>query len=240
MKVPVIQGVIRRRLLLNYRVDPGLIAAQLPAPFEPKLHGGHAIAGVCLIRLEQIRPHGLPGILGFASENAAHRIAVRWRSDGAEREGVFIPRRDTNSVMNRLAGGRLFPGEHHAAEFEVQENERTIRLTMKARDDEVEIRVAASTADQLPEGSCFSGVQEASAFFEPGSLGYSATGDPHKLHGVTLVTKNWMVEPLAVDSIYSSYFADVSRFPAGSAIFDHALLMRNIDHEWHGNPDLYF
>ena len=46
------------------------------------------------------------------------------------------------------------------------------------------------------------------------------------------------VESLAVDRIESSFFEDSKLFPAGSVEFDCALLMRNIDHEWHGRPTL--
>jgi hypothetical protein len=41
------------------------------------------------------------------------------------------------------------------------------------------------------------------------------------------------VTPLAVSEVASSYFDDRSIFPAGSAVFDHSLLMRDIPHEWH-------
>jgi uncharacterized protein YqjF (DUF2071 family) len=91
VRLPVIRGLIRRRILVNFRVDPGVMQAQLPPRFRPKLHAGHAIAGICLIRLESIRPRFVPSFLGLSSENAAHRVAVRWDADGAEREGVFIP-----------------------------------------------------------------------------------------------------------------------------------------------------
>jgi len=56
MKVPKVHGVIGRRLLVNFRVEPEVIQRQLPQPFRPKLHDGHAVAGICLIRLENIRP----------------------------------------------------------------------------------------------------------------------------------------------------------------------------------------
>ena len=36
----------------------------------------------------------------------------------------------------------------------------------------------------------------------------------------------------------SSFFEDESLFPRGSVGFDCALLMRGIEHEWHGKPDL--
>src|SRR4051812_5910246 len=118
MKIPVIQGVIERRMLVNYRVRPDALRAILPPPFRPKLvNDDWGMAGICLIRLAQIRPRGMPQILGMTSENAAHRIAVEWDTDEGVSEGVYIVRRDSSSRFNALAGGRLFPGVHHHAEF---------------------------------------------------------------------------------------------------------------------------
>lgn len=79
MHMPTIRGLIRRRILVNYRVDPDQIARHLPAPFRPKRFGDVALAGICLIRLEQIRPMGIPAALGLASENAAHRLPSNGR-----------------------------------------------------------------------------------------------------------------------------------------------------------------
>jgi hypothetical protein len=239
MGLPVIQGVIRRRILVNFRVDPRVMQLQLPSRFRPKLHQGHAIAGICLIRLESVRPRLVPQFLGLSSENAAHRIAVRWQAEGAEKEGVFIPRRDTGSAMNHLAGGRLFPGEHHRARFTVREGSNTIDLSMQSNDREVSVRVRGSLGGPLPSSSCFSSLAEASGFFEPGSLGYSVTSEAGRLDGIELRTHGWRVEPLRVEEVYSSYFFDQARFPKGSVEFDCALVMRNVGHEWHGAEDLY-
>lgn len=116
MRLPILHGLIRRRLLVNFRVDAEVMRRFLPWPFRPKLHRGHAIAGICLIRLEQIRPAWPPRFCGLSSENAAHRIAVQWDDpSGKSREGVFIPRRDTGSWLNHFAGGRIFSREHQWA-----------------------------------------------------------------------------------------------------------------------------
>ena len=239
MRLPVIQGIIRRRILANFRVDPETLQREIPARFQPKLHNGFAVAGICLIRLEHIRPRSMPEIIGLNSENAAHRVAVTWDEDGETREGVFISRRDTGSQIAHLVGGRIFPGEHHHAEFSVTESESEISLAMKSDDAAVTLEIAARVAHEMPSDSTFSSLTEASAFFEGGSLGYSVTKDPGRLDGLKLVTKEWQVEPLEVKRIYSSYFADENRFPNGTVQFDHALIMRNIAHEWHGADDLY-
>ncbi len=240
MRLPTIEGVIRRRILVNYRVDPSVIQPLLPSRFKPKLHRDRAIAGICLIRLEHIRPKMLPEIIGISSENAAHRVAVVWEDDeGRPREGVFIPRRDTSSQLNHLLGGRIFPGEHHKAAFEIAETENTIELSMKSRDGAVAVDVSGRTAETLPASSIFESLSASSSFFESGSLGYSVTRDPCRFDGIVLETKQWRVEPLEMSKVHSSYFADESKFPRGSVEFDHALIMRDIDHQWHQAADLF-
>lgn len=225
---------------MNFRVDPAVMQSQIPSRFRPKLQDGHAIAGICLIRLEEIRPRFVPALLGVSSENAAHRIAVGWTDDaGVEREGVYIPRRDTGSAINELAGGRLFPGEHHRAAFDVKSSGGAIELDMASADGEVRVKVRGHATSCLPADSCFRSLAEASSFFEGGAVGFSATTDPGRLDGVALRTKSWKIEPLEVEEVFSSYFMDESKFPAGSARFDCALLMRDIEHEWEGAGDLY-
>ncbi|HWN95132.1 MAG TPA: DUF2071 domain-containing protein [Methylomirabilota bacterium] len=110
MFLDTIHGIIDRRVLLNYRIDPAALQRVLPPPFRPKLYFGHGVGGICMIRFKQLRPRFVPAWLGFGSENAAHRIAVQWEQDGEMREGVFIPRRDTNSWFNKTVGrARLSP-----------------------------------------------------------------------------------------------------------------------------------
>ena len=67
MRIPVIRGIIDRRILVNYRVDPKVLEKILPAPFRPKLVNGAGMAGVCLIRLKHIRPRYLPSFIGLAT-----------------------------------------------------------------------------------------------------------------------------------------------------------------------------
>lgn len=238
MKLPAVRGVIDRRILINYRVDPGALADVLPSPFEPKLAGGFGIGGICLIRLKHIRPQFIPFGIGIGSENAAHRIAVEWTDGGVRREGVYIPRRDTSSRLNALAGGRIFPGTHHHAAFEVDEEGGRYAVSFRSGDGAASVRVIGRVADDLPQSSLFGSVDAASSFLKRGALGYSATPEPGNYDGLELRCRKWHVEPLAVDEVASSFFDDRSRFPEGTVTFDCALLMRGIEHEWHGQPPL--
>ncbi len=191
------------------------------------------LAGICLIRLKQLRPQRLSSQIGFSSENAAHRIAVEWEEQGIAREGVYIPRRDSSSRFNTLVGGKLFPGIHYHARFQVSEADGAYSVDMASDDGETRVTVEARLAPHLPKRSIFTSLEEASAFFEHGALGYSVTHQPGILEGLEIHCKNWRVEPLQVTRVESNFFDDQERFPPGSAEFDCALLMRAISHEWY-------
>lgn len=237
MLLPEIKGVIERRILVNFRASPAVVQSLLPAPFRLQLQRGYAVVGICLIRLSRVRPAGAPVVLGISSENAAHRIAVEWVDElGELRQGVYIPRRDTNSWINSSVGGRLFPGEHHRSDFQVTDEDGRIGFNMRSRDGSVSIRLRAAEHGTFPADSCFRSLEESSRFFEGGSLGYSVTRHPGRYDGLRLLTDAWLVRPLSVQEVTSSYFSDLARFPAGSIEFDHALLIRNVAHSWRAAP----
>jgi hypothetical protein len=234
----VIEGIIDRRILVNYRADPAVMADALPPPFKPAVVRGYAIGGICLIRLKGIRAGLLPIPWGMRSENAAHRIAVHWEHDGQILQGVYIPRRDTDSRLTRYLGGTVFPGKHYHASFTVQETAEHFSVSVQSDDGVTRVHVSGRVTTSLPAGSVFSSLAEASAFLQAGSLGYSATTTNGHYDGLELRCKSWCVVPLEVEEVASSYFEDGMRFPKGSATFDSALLMRDIQHQWHARKEL--
>ena len=227
--LPTIEGVIERRLLVNFRVAPSAVTPLLPPGLRPQTVAGHAMVGVCLIRLGQLRPAGLPGWVGLTSENAAHRFAVAWDVDGRTRTGVYIPRRDTDSRLNVRLGGHMFPGTHHAARFASQESDDRIAVRMRSVDGAVSVDIAGHPGRELPTTSVFATVEQASRFFSKDSHGLSPRRDG-SLECLELEAFDWAVTPLHLTRVSSSFIR--TNFGNGAA-FDNALLMRNIRHRWH-------
>lgn len=221
MRVPAMRSVIERRVLVNYRVAPDVLAGMLPSPFRPLTVNGVGMAGICCIRLGQLRPAGLPSWMGLRTENAAHRIAVEWDACDGPMQGVFIPRRDTNSRLSTLVGGRLFPGEHYLARFKVSEAGDRYRIAFTSRDGSAAVDVEATLTAALPATSIFASLDEASEFFATGAIGYSARRDS-AVDGVRLACEQWEVSPLNVEHVHSSFFEDRVRFPVGSTEFSTA------------------
>ena len=235
---PAIRAVMERRLLVNYRVDPELLAALLPAPFRPVLVAGYGVAGICLIRLGQVRPEGVPARAGLTSENAAHRVAVCWDGPDGPVTGVYIYRRDTSSRLAALVGGRLFPGWHHLARFRAEEHEGRFRVQADSRDGVIHLLVAGHLAADLPPGSIFADVASASRFFRCAPVGYAATPTEGRFDGVELETAGWGLRPLHLDEVSSSFFDDPARFPPGTAVVDSAFHMGGLATTWRPQPDL--
>lgn len=232
-RLPIVTGLIARRILVNYRVRPEIIAPLLPSKFRPKEMNGFALAGICLIRLEQLRPKGLPAIVGISTENAAHRIAVCWHEAGIPKEGVFILRRETNTPAIALTGGRLFPGEHTLADFQTKDDGESITIDIKTTGQQADVKLSARATTQMMPDSIFHSLEMASKFFCDGSIGYSPNKRTGEVEVMELRTLNWAMQPLKVESSYSSFYADTNRFPCGSIEFDSAFIMRGIEHEWH-------
>ena len=239
MFLDTIHGTIDRRVLLNYRINPDILARALPEPYRPKTYRGWGVGGICMIRFKGLRPLGVPAWMGFGSENAAHRIAVLWNQDGKEMEGVYIPRRDTNSWFNKTLGGTVFPGIFNRSRFEVRETADSVFIEIVREDGGVEAAFEGQTTAALPSTSIFPNLTEATNFFSLGATGYSATNEPEHYHGMELKTLNWTIEPLHIREAVSCFFSDKTKFPEGTIELDCALLMRNVAHEWHSRPDLY-
>lgn len=229
MRAPAIRATIERRILVNYRVEPAALGKILPQPFRPVLVDGFAIAGVCLIRLGDVRPAGMPPALGVTTENAAHRIAAQWDTPDGPVSGVYIPRRDTSSRLTVALGGRAFPGWHHRTTFKV--DERGGRYDVKLTSVGVDVAVVAHATTGVMAGSVFASVEEASAFFRCAPLGYAATSTAGVFDGVALTTDHWAITALHLDEVRSSVLD-----PLG--VPDSAFLMAGIGSTWRAQPPL--
>jgi hypothetical protein len=236
--LPDMVGTIERRLLVNYRVDPNVLQRVLPEPFRPQLVAGVGVAGICLIRLANLRPEGVPHSLGLTTENAAHRVAVEWDRAQGVRRGVYIPRRDTSSRLTALVGGRLFPGEHSKAHFSSCDVGTHHAVEFTSCDGTARVALSVEEVKDLPGGSVFASMNQASAFFENGSLGYSATRHPGLYQGIELCGDDWSMTPMRTEHLESSWFGDDQLFPPGSAELDSTFLMSGISATWKARGEL--
>ncbi|GGD89688.1 DUF2071 domain-containing protein [Microbacterium murale] len=217
-----VQARLRRRLLLSYRLDADVARGLLPDGLRPLLVDGHAVAGVCVLGLESIRPRWVHGRWGLRSENAAHRIAVEWDDEGERRRGVYIFERHSSAWFPVLFGGRAFPGVHRKARFRVDESKDRYAVTMDADGESLaaDVEVGGEWKSEL-----FPTVEDASEFYRSGLVGWSRRHDGVSLEPVTLTSTAWTVEGAHLRSLRSSFF---DALPEGAAVFDSVVVMRDL------------
>lgn len=239
MPIPMIRGVLDRRISINYRVDPAVLARLLPRRLRPRLVRGVGMAGVCLSRLQHVRPCFLPACLGISSLNAIHWIATEWDQDREVHQGFFVLRRDTSSRLAAFFSGWLGPGAHHHAHFLIEDEGDYHQVILDSDDGHAHLRLEGHTASELPATSVFRTPAAASVFIQQGSHSDAVTGS---LSGCEVLAQRgyqWQVVPLAITRMESSFFGDRTIFPAGTVEFDSALLMQNVEQKQHQKMVLF-
>lgn len=218
MKAPSLRGRIERRILLDVAVDPDVAARQVPPGFTLRLLDGAAVAGICLIRLVELRPPGLPAVVGRTTTAAAHRISVHG-PDGSP--GVFVPRRDTSSRAAALAGGRVWPGVHGRAD-----------ITWTA--DRVEVVAADGARVTVALGASGHHLTDPDAAIALHSAELTAWSPDRRggLEAADLECVCWRARPVGVAGWSSSWLGDAAVFPPGSTALAGALVMEDVAVTW--------
>lgn len=238
-QLPVITGILERRILLNYSLDPDYLKKYLPQPFKPRLFNGVGVGGICMIRFSGLRPQFVPSFLGIDSENAAHRIAVEWEVNGQKFEGVYIPKRNTASRFNYVTGGRIFPGIFQMSDFDVKEqgDDYQVKITPNGQNQSM-VDFQGEVSQHLSSNSIFPDLKVASDFFAKGAVGYSLSADKSHFQGMELRMLEWDIQPMTIKKASVHLFENSSSFPKGTARLDSAMLMKNLRHEWHRIPEI--
>ena len=91
----------RNCLLVNFSMDPEVLARNLPRGIRPDIHNGKAFLSVVVADLEAMRPSFVPRVFGSSYTQVVYRAIVR--SPAGER-GVFFIRSDADSFLMSLAG----------------------------------------------------------------------------------------------------------------------------------------
>jgi hypothetical protein len=142
-----------------------------------------------------------------------------------------VPRRDTDSRIASLAGGRVFPGRYDLARFRVEESRGRVHIEVSSRDAQVHLAVEAAPVLDM-QGELFGSVDKATDFFRHGALGFSPSASGDCLDGVHLESPSWAASPMTIEHMESSLFDKVDLFPHEACTLDSALIMRDLRVRW--------
>lgn len=215
--------MVKHRMLINYRLDANFARTLVAEGMRPQLVNGYAVAGICHIVQNRLRPSWLGLPVGLAVEGTAHRIAVEWDDETGTHAGVYIFMRHTNSRFANLFGGFFAPGVHNRARIASSIGGEVVRLELSADGYAADAEVAI--ADEFHSVLFRDDLQAASNFFRAGSIGWSP--DRHdRLEAVQIDSGQWTVSPATVLHLESAFY------DALGAELDNVIVLRDVPFDW--------
>jgi hypothetical protein len=162
------------------------------------------------------------------AENAAHRVAVEWETPEGVQTGVFIPERHSSSLVPVLLGGRILPGKHSLAQFQVNETDTDFDVELTSKDNHVHVQTHLSNEW---DSSLFENWEQASNFYKNSPTGWSPKVNGVGEEGMSLTADNWSVKPAKTTLLKSSFYDAI---PSSDITYDHTLVMQKISSHWVG------
>jgi len=210
---------VRSRVLVLYRVDPGVAAGLLPAGMRPRLHHDQAVGLICFTRLGSLRSRFLP-TRGAMSDHLDYRFAVE--RDGTEKSWVL--HRETSSWLGGRLGERIVRGKYVRSRFEIQEGTF-----------ELELRVESERGEELYLRAEACGTSPAKLVPTPHDLERylmaCGAAEPHDVLAPEVdridAQDGFAPQPLSIFELRSSFFENRQLFPSGTATVDGAWKLVN-------------
>lgn len=239
MKRSTVKGLIDWKILINYKVELSVLQQYLPKPFFPRSIRGFGLVGIAVTKQKGVRSIGRPAPLGLNAMLVEHQAAVTWEDGGRLRHGLYIPRRDTSSLLQLMMGDRLSGGLHHLARIRARIRQDRYVVSMRGMNQEgVRAKLMAKLTDRFPMGSVMKELETAVSFFESGKVAYSPLYKHSIFEGVEWNAQDFSIQPLRVERLEGNYWEEIAGFPKKSIFFDHAILIQGAPYQWNHMPEL--
>lgn len=223
----------RECFLVNFSLEPDVLAARLPRHLMPDIHDGRAFLSIVIAQIRGMRPSLLPELLGVDYTQVVYRAVV---TCGGQR-GVYFLRSDADNALMALAGTALTFFRFHWTRVEWKLGDGITRFSLRPRRMEAASIEAEfeSCADQenMPASSRFRNLPLAQSFLTELYVAFGPKCSGGKADAVRIDRSEWT--SLLVRDRIGKYEAMSSGvlFGAGEAELDSVLHVRSMKYRWH-------
>ena len=228
MKRPLVRAIsahVRERVVVNFAVDPELMAEELPCEWlAPQVINGKGVASFCVLWLDRLTPSGWPPGLIASQICCAVRFGVIDRTTG--RPGVYVVDRCTDSALGSFATRLGFPGFHPLVKVSEREVSSSRQITVE-REGAPYVSFALGDA----HGSCgvFGDAQEFSRFMAEGDRSYTLAARSGVVNVVDLVKEETEFVPYEVSQVDAHGLPKPIQMPCTA---DSAFRAADARYEW--------
>lgn len=220
-------GDIACQILINYKVDLGVLRRRLPVPFRPRSYGGYGLAGLTLMlippRRRWLSSHGL---LLF------HRIEAQAFFPGLTISGSYVVRGDYTGRWHSRMLGNFFPLVMHSTRLRWEQPENGCFLIEAGRREQPWLALRAHQGRRFPFDSIMPDLETANQFVSQHEAWFAPR------YGQSLFEqRRWEIshhrgQPLLVDALDAPSFQKIMDLPRGTFFFDHALFFEGLEYRY--------
>ena len=214
--------------LVNFSIDPDVLARALPAPLKPSLFADRAWLSVVIAQMSGMRPVGVPAPLGITYNQVVYRAVVRH----GDARGVHFLRSDTDSrVMSALGNAMSFFAFHHA-QIELERLDTVQSVRVRTPDEAADVSARFTPTAALPATSAFPDLATAKAqLVELFDAFHPRPGSP-VTDVVSIRRDDWELAVVHDEVAHYALMDGGDVFPQGSAILDSVFAVTDLDYRW--------
>jgi Uncharacterized conserved protein (COG2071) len=230
-----IRAFFRHSLVLTFAYPQELLAPLLPPGLTLDTHEGQGFLAIALVQTEDLRPVGVPALLGRNFFLSGYRIFSRYHGpDGRVLRGLRILRSDADSALMVRAGNLLTHYRYRLCTAEIRRTPQTLDVCITTPGGEADLAVRAfvdAPALAPPGGSPFADLAIARRFAGPLPFTFDYEPESHSMVLIEGVRREWKPVPVRVE-ISRCTFLERPPFDAAPARLANAFLVENVPYRW--------
>jgi uncharacterized protein YqjF (DUF2071 family) len=226
-----VEAYFESSLVFTFAIPKEQIQHLIPECLELDTHNDKwAFIAVAMVQTKDLRPRGLPKMLGNDFFLIGYRVFVRFTNEEGKRlRGLYILKSETNKKKMEFFGN-IFTHYNYTTTDIIQNTGNGItEISSKKSGFKIKIDNCENENIPLPEGSPFESWKEARRFAGP--LPFTFTYDPTTKEILIIegVRENWKPMPVKVIDYNFSF---INNLKLDEAVLANTFIIKNIPYYW--------
>jgi Uncharacterized conserved protein (COG2071) len=189
-----------------------------------------AFIAVALVQTKDLRPKGLPRIMGNNFFLIGYRIFVKCKNQAGKRlRGLYILKSETDSKLMEILGNVFTHYRYTTTDIHQLNQNSFVQISSIHSGFKVCIKTGESQKASLPSGSPFTDWKEARRFAGPLPFTFSFNPQTRKVLIIEGVRENWTPQPVEVVNYHFSFLEEMK---LKSITLANAFIIQDIPYYW--------
>mgnify|MGYP000158874347 FL=1 len=226
-----VEAFFESSLVLTFAVPKEELESLIPECLElDTFNDTFAFVAAAMVQTKDLRPKGLPKLLGNDFFLIGFRIFVRYTTKKGKRlRGLYIIKSETNKKKMEIMGNIFTHYNYTTTDISQKITGNTKEISSKKSDFKIEIDTTISDEIPLPKNSPFSNWKEARRFAGPLPFTFTYNEKTNEVLIIQGVRQNWKPKPIKINR-YNINFLNSLKLE--NAVLANTFIIENIPYYW--------